>query len=301
MLANTRLGQSDIEIRPLGVGTNSWSLKTLEASTGALEAAAEAGIRLIDTAEVYGFGESEQVIGRILEGRPLDLVLATKFAPHPLRWRASSLSRALGRSLDRLRRSSVDLYQLHWPYSFMTIETLVDRLADEVERGRVRGVGVSNYGPAELRRAHSALTKRGVPLLSNQVHYSLLHRAPEANGTLALCRELGITLIAYFPLASGALTGKYRPGRKMPGGMRAWLPAFRRLQRALPLIEELERIGAEHGRSAGQVALNWLARQEGVVPIPGAKNAAQAVQNAAAIDFRITDADARSLESLCRV
>ena len=113
------------------------------------------------------------------------------------------------------------------------------------------------------------------PLVSNQVHYNLLHRAPETNGVLDACRELEVTLIAYSPLAQGALTGKYGPGRGKVKGMRRFRKAFRSIKSEVPLIEALEDIGHEHQRTAAQVALNWLARQPNVMPIPGPGTAAR--------------------------
>ena len=157
-------------------------------------------------------------------------------------------------------------------------------------------MGVSNYNAAQTRRAHAALAERGIRLVSNQVNYSLLHRAPEANGVLDTCRELGITLIAYTPLASGALTGKYRPGGRKPQATRRIMSAYRKLEDVMPVIEELERIGLSHDRSPAQVALNWLARQQNVLPIPGAKNAQQARDNARSIDFEISEQEAERLD-----
>jgi aryl-alcohol dehydrogenase-like predicted oxidoreductase len=136
--------------------------------------------------------------------------------------------------------------------------------------------------------------------VSNQVNYSLLHRSPEENGVLDACRELGVTLIAYTPLASGALTGKYRPGGQRPTGVRRFMPAFRKLEQVMPVVEELERIGREHDRSAAQVALNWLARQDSVLPIPGAKDGRQASENARSIDFEITKDEAAKLDEVSR-
>ncbi|MBW2258401.1 MAG: aldo/keto reductase, partial [Deltaproteobacteria bacterium] len=247
-----------------------------------------------------GMGASERVIGRILQQTGRAVQVATKYAPTPWRVATSSLPAALGRSLDRLGLERVDLYQVHWPYTVLSLEGLMARLADEVASGRVGAVGVSNYGATQMRRAHAALAERGVPLVSNQVNYSLLHRAPENNGVLDACHELGIALIAYTPLASGALTGKYRPGGRKPIRIRRFRRAYRRLDETMPVVEELERIGREHDRSPAQVALNWLARQPGVIPIPGAKNAAQALDNARSIDFDMGDEAAARLDTLTR-
>jgi aryl-alcohol dehydrogenase-like predicted oxidoreductase len=295
-----RLGRNGSEIRPLGVGTNSWNEKTLAGAREALAASLDAGITLVDTAEVYSWGGSEQAIGRILRESDRSAVIASKFAPLPWRLTEASVRSALTASLERLGLEQLDLYQVHWPFTLLKIESTMDWLADEVEAGRIRTVGVSNYSADQMRRAHAALDRRGVPLVSNQVNYSLLHRAPETNGVLDTCRELGAALIAYTPLASGALTGKYRPGGATPSGPRRWMPVFRNLARAVPLLDELERIGQQHDRSAAQVALNWLARQPAVLPIPGAKNARQAMDNAASIDFEIDEAQATRLDELSR-
>ncbi len=295
---SVQLGRDGSEVRPLGVGTNSWNERTFEGAREAFAASLDAGITLIDTAEVYGRGESERVIGRLLAESGRSAAVATKFAPLPLRLSEDSLRRALDASLGRLGLASVDLYQVHWPFTFVRIETLMRRLAHEVAAGRVRGVGVSNYGATQMRRAHAALAEAGIPLVSNQVNYSLLHRAPETNGVLDACRELGTTLIAYTPLASGALTGKYRPDGRRPTGVRRHMGAFRNLEQVMPVVEELEKIGREHDRSAAQVALNWLARQDGVLPIPGAKDAHQATENARSIDFEIGDEEAARLDQV---
>lgn len=295
-----RLGRDGVELRPLGVGTNSWDAKTIDGAREALSASLDAGITLIDTAEVYTRGESERTIGRLLRESNRSAVVATKFAPLPLRLSTSSLSRALDTSLGRLGLAQVDLYQVHWPFSLLRIESLMEQLANELEAGRVRGIGVSNYSAVQMRRAHAALARRGIPLVSNQVNFSLLHRAPEANGVLDACRELGATLIAYTPLASGALTGKYRPGGQRPAGVRRFMPAFRKLEQVMPVVEELERVGRDHDRSAAQVAVNWLARQDSVLPIPGAKDGRQAIENARSIDFEITKDEAAKLDQVSR-
>jgi aryl-alcohol dehydrogenase-like predicted oxidoreductase len=289
------LGATDITLRPLGVGAMPWNKDTVQGAKTAFETSLEAGITLFDTAEVYSRGLSEKILGRLVRRTGQPVIVASKFAPLPNRLRAGSLASALSGSLRRLGLERIDLYQIHWPYTTLRIEALMEALAAEVEAGRIRAVGVSNYSEPQMRRAHGALASRGIPLASNQVHYSLLHRDPERNGVLNACRELNVSLIAYTPLGSGLLTGKYRPGGLRPSGYRQFTKHFRHLVELEPLIDELEHIGATHGRTAGQVALNWLARQEGVIPIPGAKDAAQAAGNAGALDFDITEAEARRL------
>jgi len=147
-----------------------------------------------------------------------------------------------------------------------------------------------------MRTAHAALARRGIPLASNQVDYSLLHRQPEVNGVLDACRELGITLIAYQPLASGALTGKYIGGVR-PTGLRRFMPNFRAkgLEAVEAVVNLLREIGERYSKSPAQVALRWLIENEYVLPIPGAKNASQAAANAGALTFRLTQEEMDTL------
>ena len=292
-----QLGSTGIECRPLGVGAMPWGRETAAGAREAFETSLDAGVTFIDTAEVYGRGQSERLVGRFLRDSGRDALVATKFAPLPYRLTAGSLGKALTASLRRLRREPVDLYQIHWPYSILRIESLMAALADEVAAGRVRAVGVSNYSAEQMRRAHRALAARGVPLASNQVSYSLVNRAPERSGVLDACRELDVTLIAYSPLGSGVLTGKYEPGARV-GGIRRVSRPFRKLEELQPLLAELRRIGDAHGASPGQVALNWLARQEGVLPIPGAKSGQQARDNAGALAFDLAASEVESLNAL---
>jgi aryl-alcohol dehydrogenase-like predicted oxidoreductase len=162
-------------------------------------------------------------------------------------------------------------------------------MADAVDAGKVRAVGVSNYSAAQMRVAHAALAERGIPLAANQVQYSLLHRRPETNGVLDACRELGVTLMAYQPLASGALTGKYLEGPR-PRGLRRMTPIFRRSrqQSIAKVVALLREIGRAHDTGPTQVALRWLIENDAVLPIPGAKNEAQATANAEALSFTLS-------------
>jgi aryl-alcohol dehydrogenase-like predicted oxidoreductase len=303
------LGRTDIRISPLGLGTWQWGDrmvwgygKTYTDSDirEAFHVSLKSGINFFDTAEVYGKGRSEELLGAYLQEAkqsPLKapLVVATKFMPYPWRlWKGSLLS-ALRASLARLRLEQVDLYQIHWPFRPVPIERWANALADAVEAGLTRAVGVSNYDAAQMLRAHSALAKRGVPLASNQVEFHLLNRRVEHKGLLKLCRELGVTLIAYSPLAKGLLTGKYTPQARPPG-MRSYFFRRARLSKIQPLIQLLRAIGEAHdGKSPGQVALNWVICK-GAVPIPGAKNARQAQENAATLGWRLREAEVGALD-----
>jgi aryl-alcohol dehydrogenase-like predicted oxidoreductase len=169
-------------------------------------------------------------------------------------------------------------------------------MADAVEAGQVKAIGVSNYSAEQMRLAHAELAKRGLPLASNQVQYSLLYRKPEVDGVLDACRELGITLIAYSPLAMGALTGKYST-RTKASGLRRFLGTFRNkaIEAVQPVVELLREIGAGYSKSPSQVALRWLIENETVLPIPGAKNGRQAAENAGALAFALTASEIEAL------
>jgi aryl-alcohol dehydrogenase-like predicted oxidoreductase len=294
------IGASDLRVAPLGVGAWSWG-DTMVWGFGhgydisdiaaAYHASLAAGVTLFDTAELYGRGKSEHILGRLARGAEQPIAIATKFMPYPWRLSARSLLGAVEGSLRRLQVGQIDLYQIHLPSPLLSIPKLMDALADAVAEGKVRYVGVSNFSARQMRTAHAALARRGVPLVSNQVQYSLLARTPEVDGVRDTCRELGVALIAYSPLAMGLLTGKYRPGAA-PGGARRFLGRFsdQSLAAVQPVIELLRVIGAAHGaKSASQVALNWLI-QRGTLPIPGAKNAPQASENAGALGWAL-DAD----------
>lgn len=300
------------EIPALGVGAWAWGTKNFwgygkeygrEDVAVAFRSSLESGVSLVDTAEIYGNGASERIIGELLRELPADRrpVLATKFAPLPYRLQARSLLKALDASLERLGVETVDLYQIHFPSPLLNVEALMDALAEAVKSGKARQVGVSNYGADAMKRAHDRLALHGVRLASNQVHYSLLNRAPETNGVLETCRDLGGTLIAYSPLAQGLLTGKYRPGDdgNRPSGMvrrvgRGFSEA--NLKKVEPVVEILREIGAVHEREPPQVALNWLVGREGVLPIPGAKNERQARQNAGALGWSMTTEERERLD-----
>jgi aryl-alcohol dehydrogenase-like predicted oxidoreductase len=170
-------------------------------------------------------------------------------------------------------------------------------MADAVEAGKVRAIGVSNYSAEQLRQAHAALAERGIPLASIEKGYSLLDRRVETNGVLDACRELGVTLIAYQPLASGALTGKYADGTRPSGLRRFMIRHFRGSGRTAvaAVVALLREIGDRHERTPAQVALRWLIEQGNVIPIPGAKNGIQAAANAGALSFGLAPDEIEAL------
>jgi aryl-alcohol dehydrogenase-like predicted oxidoreductase len=228
--------------------------------------------------------------------RDKDVLIATKF-PSGFSFKVEEFPKELEMSLGRLGRDSIDLYQHHYPNAKISIPKLMDQLANAVEAGKVKAVGVSNYSAEQMREAHAALAKHGIPLASNQVEYSLLNRQPEVNGVLDACRELGITLIAYTPLAGGRLTGKYSAQNRAGGFFRRVLPQYSRkaLDEIQPVIKLLREIGERYSKTPSQVALRWLIENPVVLPIPGAKNGKQAMENAEALKFSLTDEEFRAL------
>lgn len=298
------LGSTDIKISPMGIGAWSWGDRFYwnygrdydrSDIQSAIETSLSAGINFFDTAESYGGGESERIIGEYLVEKNQPVVIATKFFPYPWRIRQESLINALRKSLERLKLDVIDLYQVHWPFPPRSVETWASALADAVEMKLTRAVGVSNYNLNQLRRAHAVLAKRNVLLASNQVEYHLLNRKIEKNGLLDACREMGISLIAYSPLGQGLLTGKYTPDNPLKGVRgRRYNSAY--IARIQPLIRLMTDIGREHGgKTPAQVALNWLI-QKGAIPIPGAKNSRQAEENAGALGWALSDEEILRLD-----
>lgn len=256
----------------------------------------ENGVSLVDTAEVYGNGRSERLLGQFLKNTEMPVIVATKFFPMPWRWTKGSVARALKGSLNRLDLEQVDLYQVHWPSPLIPVETYAEGLAEVHKAGLARAVGVSNYNKNQMQRAVTVLSKYDIPLASNQVEYHLLNRSVEKDGLLARCQELGIRLIAYSPLAMGLLTGKYSPENPPPGvrGGRY----NKRLSQIQPLIKLMTEIGQDiGGKSPAQVALNWLICK-GAMPIPGAKNTSQAEMNAAAAGWRLSQEQVAALDEV---
>jgi aryl-alcohol dehydrogenase-like predicted oxidoreductase len=310
------LGRTGILVSPIGLGTMEFSgggglagvafpRIPQSAKNEIVQAALAGGINWFDTAEAYGGGESERSLAAALRAAGKtdgEVVIATKWLP-VLRT-ARNLQHSIQDRLRFLGGYSIGLYMVHQPYGLSSPEAEMSAMADLVEAGTIRSVGVSNFRPERMRRAHKALQDRGLPLAVNQVHYSLLRREIETNGILETARTLGVTIIAYTPLESGLLTGKYHRNpdllHKTPFFRRSMIQ--RRLEATRPLVNLLEEIGRRHEATPSQVALNWLIHFEGdlVVAIPGATKVEQARDNAGAMRFRLTDEEMDSLDRASR-
>jgi aryl-alcohol dehydrogenase-like predicted oxidoreductase len=294
------LAGTDVQIPEMGVGTWAWGDKrtwgmggydtalTLDTITDAWQASIDAGITLFDTAEAYGDGESERIIGRLRADDPdraQRAVIASKFMPMP--WKLNvkrSLVDAAKASRERLGVESIDLYQIHGPISLRGIPAQAEALAEARAQGVVRALGISNFSPKETRRFDAELRKRDLRLASNQVEFSLLRTIPIASGLLDVCKELDVVVLAYSPMGQGRLTGKYSAANPPPGSRNFSTYPMDEID---PLVARLRTIGAAHDRSPAQVSLRWLI-QRGTVPIPGAKNAEQAAANAGATGWELS-------------
>jgi aryl-alcohol dehydrogenase-like predicted oxidoreductase len=307
-MESTKLAINQVSLPSLGIGTWSWGDRLFwgygsdygEAEVArAFETAVASGATFFDTAEIYGLGESERLLGRFLKRTTQPVQIATKYFPLPWRFNTQAVADALSDSLKRLQVEQVALYQVHMPFSFlMSQHTLMEALAQEVKRGRILSVGVSNYSASQMHQAHDLLAQYDVPLAVNQVRYSLLTRKIEENGILELARKLGITILAYSPLDQGLLTGKYTPDNTAKiQGARKIDPKFSAagLSKIEPVIGNLQQLAEKYAKTPAQVALNWLIAQDNVIPIPGAKNAQQAQDNAGAMGWELSAEDVQRL------
>ena len=288
-------------LRLSAIGLGAWQFGTVGWGWGSdfgvdeahriVHRALDLGINVIDTAELYSNGYSEQVVGEALKGRREQAFIATKVSPwHSLR---GSVKRAAGRSLTRLGVDTLDLYQVHWPNALVPPSWTMGGMRDLQSVGQVRHVGVSNYSLARWRRAEAAL---GSPVISNQVPYHLLRRNPEMQ-LLPYAQTHDRLVIAYSPLAQGILSGRYGPGNA-PGGSRRYNSLFtaENLRRVEPVVEVLREVGEAHGATPAQIALAWLVHQPNVVAIPGAKSVEQLEANAAAADIELNADELRALD-----
>ena len=310
MPESRKLAGSDVVIPAMGVGTWAWGDESTWGYSGydtdlnettireAWDASIDAGVVLFDTAEVYGKGESERIIGSLLRDDPTraaSAVIATKFMPQP--WKLDvkgALLRSLRASLERLGVPAVDLYQIHGPISLRGHAALAEALAGAHQAGLVKAVGVSNYSVKETRAIDAELRKRDLRLATNQIEFSLLRRSPETGGLLAACAELGVVPLAYSPIGQGRLTGKYSASNPPPGKRNFSNHPMEVVDR---IVAELRTIGEKHGgKTPSQVALNWIIAK-GAVPIPGAKNRAQADDNAGALGWSVDADDLAALDA----
>jgi aryl-alcohol dehydrogenase-like predicted oxidoreductase len=301
-MVTSRLGGSDLEVSRVGLGCNNfgWRLD-LAATRAVVDAALEAGITFLDTADIYGeLGDSERFLGEALVGRRDRVVLATKFGNDMQGLNGDSprgsrdyMRRAIDASLERLRTDSVDLYYYHRPDGVTPIAATVGAMRELVDEGKVRWLGLSNVDAEQIREAVEV-----AEIVAVQNYYSLMRRDDDAE-VLPVCRELGISYVPYFPLESGLLTGKYRRGEPAPEGARLSGMGERLTGERLRRVEELEALAAGHGYSLLELAVGGLASIPGVASvIAGATSPEQARANAAAGGWELTEAELAELDAL---
>jgi aryl-alcohol dehydrogenase-like predicted oxidoreductase len=310
------LGKTDILVTPVGLGVmemaggggligRMFPVIPQDEKNAIIKAALDGGINWFDTAEIYGAGVSERSLATGLKAAgksDREVIIATKWQPF-LRT-AGNIPRSIEDRLHFLDGFSIANYMVHQPYSFSSPEAEMNAMADLVEMGKIRSVGVSNFNPARMRRAHAALARRGFPLAVNQVRYSLLNREIETNGILDTARELGVTIIAYTPVARGLLTGKYHKDPELLDRLSGWRRTSlqRNLERTRPLIDAMDEIASRYQATIAQVALNWLINFNGefVVTIPGATRVRQAEESAGAMKFQLSDDEMARLDDVSR-
>jgi len=309
-----RLGGSPLQVSPVGLGCwqfsqatgiagRYWGQLPRETVRQIVGVSLQSGITWFDTAEVYGWGASESELSEALKYhsvKPGQVVIATKW--FPLFRSAASIARSFDKRMSALGGFPVDLYQIHFAGSWSTIERQMDGMAELYEAGKIRAVGVSNFNATQLRRAHNALARRSIPLASNQVRFNLLDREIERNGVLTAAQELGISVIAYSPLAQGLLSGKFHDNPdliKSRPGPRRLQKRFRRsyLEKTAPVIERLRTVARRHDAAPASVALAWVTDVHGdsVVAVAGATKVRHAEVNVAALRLKLSPEDLSEL------
>ena len=273
-----------------------------DASIRTIHRALELGVTMIDTANVYGDGHNEELVGRAIAGRRAAVFLATKFGivrggatRHGVDGSVANVRACIDASLRRLNVETIDLYYLHRVDPNVPIEETVGAMAELVRAGKVRHLGLSEASPATLRRA-----QRAHPIAALQSEYSLFTRDVEQNGVLDTVQELGIALVAYSPLGRGFIAGRFRTGDDLPeGDSRRTTPRFsgENLATNQRLADTVKELAQRKGCTPGQLALAWLLRNVDVFPIPGTRTVAHLEENVAAAAIRLTSADLTAIDA----
>lgn len=331
--------ENSFKLPKMGVGTMLWLPNKNNSEQEIFEvfnACIDNGLNFFDTAEIYGDGASEEVLGKCIKSTSQNVYIADKFAPpskmNPLKKKrkhvkindTKALLEALDESLERLGVDCIDLYQIHMPPENDLIEEYMKNMSLALKQGKIKAVGVCNFNSAQIQRASDALKKEGYHLTSAMVGYNVIRRYPETNGVFDICKKENISIIPYAPLAEGTLTGKYRNGQKEPMKYKVtsyWghldltkernenIPFIKRLfsiprecdiKKMEPLMEVMEDIGKKYNKTIAQVALNWLISQDevNVVPIPGVRSIKQAIDNAGALNFTISKEERKLINEI---
>lgn len=319
MIKQRILGKSGIMVTPIGLGCwqfskqnnmagKFWPTIDDEVINEIVNVSLKGGINFFDTAEIYGNGASEKALSKALQNagiKPGEIIIATKWWPM-LRF-ASNIKKTIHDRLSALKPYPIDLYQIHQPFGFSGEKGEMNAMAEIFENEHIRSIGVSNFSASKMRNAWKILHKKDISLASNQVKYNLLDRRIESDGTLKTAKELGISIIAYSPLAQGLLSGKFHdnPDLIQSLGMRKYTPAFTRraLEKSQPVINLVKELAVKYAVTESQIALNWLINFNGdtVLAIPGATKESHAVDNTGAMSFRLSDEDMYKLDRVSSV
>lgn len=317
-IALRSLGKSEVKVTPIGLGCwqfsqranlagKFWPSLTNEMIRDIVEVSLEEGINWFDTAEAYGDGTSEKMLAKSLSDsgkKPGDVFIATKW--WPMFRIASNIVKTIDERLSCLSPFPIDLYQVHQPYSFSSEVKEMEMMAKLVQAKKIKYIGVSNFSEQKMRSAWETLQKYGINLLSNQVQFNLLNRKIETNGVMEAAKELGITIIAYSPLAQGVVTGKFHDNPELLKniGFRKYSSLFKPqgLEKSKPVTEIVKNLAVKYDATPSQIALNWLLHFHGdtVVVIPGATKPQHAIENAGAMKFRLSEADMNLLDEVSK-
>ena len=303
------LGKSDVKITPIGLGCwqfskgsnfagKFWPKLEDSVTDNIVKISLDGGINWFDTAELYGNGASEKGLAGSLQKlgiKPGEVIIATKW--WPMFRTASNIIKTIDVRLNALSPYPIDLHQVHQPFGFSSEQAEMKAMAELVKAKKIRYVGVSNFSARKMRNAWETLQKEGMHLVSNQVRYSLLDRKIESNGILDTAKELGITIIAYSPLAQGLVTGKFHDNPELlkNTGYRKYMPSFKPggLEKSRPVVDLVKTLAQKYEVTPSQIALNWLIHYHGetVVAIPGATKESHALENTGALKFRLSQED----------
>ncbi len=310
------LGQTGLQVTPIGLGC--WQFSKQKNLAGkfwpvleddligkVVSLSLEGGINWFDTAEIYGNGASEKALSKALLAagqKPGKVFIASKWWPM-FRF-ASNIPKTIEKRIKALSPFPIDLYQVHQPWGFSNEKAEVSAMADLFDRELIKCIGVSNFSAKQMKNSWETLDMRRIPLASNQVPYSLLDRRIESNGVMKLAKKLGITIIAYSPLAQGLVTGKFHdnPGLLKNIGFRKYNSLFKPagLEKSLPVVKLVKELAAKYNATPAQVSLNWLIHFHGetVVAIPGATKEIHVKENTGAMSFRLSDEDMDKLDKV---
>ncbi len=313
------LGKTDIKVTAIGLGCwqfskqnnlagKFWPTLNDELIQKIVNLSLEGGINWFDTAEIYGKGASEKALVKALKEtgiKPGEVIIATKWWPM-FRF-ASNIKKTINKRQQAIDPYPIDLYQIHQPYGFSSEKKEMQAMAQLLKDNLIKSIGVSNFSEKKMKNAWETLQKENIPLASNQVVYSLLNRKIESNGILQTAKELGITIIAYSPLAQGMVTGKFhdQPELLKNIGFRKYSKLFKPegMAKSLPVVTLVKELAQKYNVTPAQIGLNWILNFNGdmVVAIPGATKESHVKENVGAMSFKMSDEDMDKLDKISAI